>query len=50
MANYSRMYTKLFNKVSDAIHLLQTAQTETEEIYLSQEEPDIHILDNPDKD
>lgn len=47
MPQYKGMYTKLFNTITDAVNLLQTAQTETEEMYLSQEEPEIHVLDNP---
>ena len=34
----SMMYAKLFNAVTDAIHLLQEAQVETEEIFINQEE------------
>lgn len=49
MANYKRMYLKLFNNISNAITLLQTAQAETEEKYISQEDPAITVLDNPDK-
>lgn len=34
MADYQKMYLMLFNKINDAITLLQTAQTEAEEMYL----------------
>ncbi len=34
MADYEKMYTVLFNKVTDAIEQLQTAQQATEEIYI----------------
>ena len=46
----STMYAKLFNAVTDAIHLLQEAQAETEEIFISQEDaPVIQLrrVDNP---
>jgi len=32
----SMMYAKLFNSVTDAIQLLQAAQMETEEVFISQ--------------
>lgn len=44
MTDYSLMYKKLFNTVTDAIRILQTAQAETEEIYISQEEAKIVLL------
>ena len=46
----STMYAKLFNAVTDAIHLLQKAQIETEEMCISQENaPVIQLrrVDNP---
>lgn len=44
MPNYAEMYRKLFKAQSDAIALLQQAQQETEEIYISAPEPDIRVL------
>ena len=49
MADYNLMYKKLFNAVTDTIRILQTAQAETEEIYLSQEDAAIILL-RPDAD
>jgi len=37
MADFNAMYLKLFNAVTDAINILQTAQVETEEIYMKHE-------------
>ena len=39
MADYQRMYTELFNAVTDAIALLQQAQRAAEETYMSGGEP-----------
>lgn len=39
MSNYQKMYSVLFNAAIDAIVSLQKAQQETEELYLSEEEP-----------
>ncbi len=33
MADYRKMYSSLFNDVTDAISMLQRAQQKTEEIY-----------------
>jgi len=56
MADYQKMYAKLFNKVSDVICELQDIQRETEEIYINSGEPTLIVLDskqssddNPDK-
>ena len=35
MPDYKKMYFKLFNSVTDAIEILQKAQIETEEIYIT---------------
>ena len=50
MADYRKMYTKLFNTVTDTIQNLQAAQVETEEMFISQEEPNTTLLhpDNAD--
>ena len=45
MPDYKKMYTKLFNSVTDAIEILKQAQIETEEIYInSGEEEDKKVL------
>ena len=48
----SLMYSKLFNAVTDVINVLQKAQMETEEIFISQEDAQVIPLrrvDNPQK-
>ena len=52
MPDYAAMYKKLFNSQTDAIALLQKAQQETEEMYMSSPEPDIRVLHpkNPEGD
>lgn len=42
------MYNKLFNAVTDAIGILQKAQVETEELFISQEEPKAILLEGSD--
>jgi hypothetical protein len=42
--DYAKMYHKLFNAMTDAIEVLQQAQRETEEMYVSAKEPEIHLL------
>ena len=49
MADYKVMYTKLFNKVTDIINVLQAAQVETEGMYIDHE-PTIHTLIKPEAD
>ena len=44
MADYARMYRTLFNSQTEAIAILQKAQREAEEIYISAPEPDIRVL------
>jgi hypothetical protein len=34
MADYKKMYHKLFNAVTSAIEILQNAQLDTEEVYM----------------
>lgn len=43
MADYPKMYTTLFQAVTRAITILQEAQQETEEIYISSPETVISI-------
>ena len=40
MPDYKEMYLQLFNSVTDAIELLQKAQQDAEESYISQGEPE----------
>ena len=44
MANYHVMYQALFNKVTDAIHILQSAQLETEGMYTDHDPANIRLL------
>jgi len=46
MPDYKKMYFRLFNKVSDAIELLQQAQLEGEEAFISGDDTlPIELLD-----
>ena len=38
MDNYKELYYKLFNKITDIINQLQDIQTETEEIFILQQQ------------
>jgi len=38
MPDYQKMYTTLFNAVTDSIRLLQDAQREVEELYIQDEQ------------
>ena len=38
MADYKLMYINLFNHITDAIELLQSAQREAEECYIAEDE------------
>ena len=49
MVDFNKMYATLFNAVTDAINILQKAQAETEELYISQEDkPNLVLLKRPD--
>lgn len=37
MPDYQKLYTTLFNRISDVIEELQKAQQETEEMYISED-------------
>jgi hypothetical protein len=50
MPDYAVMYRKLFQSQTRAIEILQKAQQDTEEMYLSAPEPDIRLLDIGKKD
>lgn len=45
MPDYKYMYFKLFHATEDAINLLISAQQEAEEMYLSEPEPEIKLID-----
>ena len=49
MADYAKMYTELFRAATKAIKILQDAQQETEEIYISDDDPVLTLL-SPDSD
>lgn len=49
MADYQKMYTTLFNKVSDVIEELQDVQCQTENLYIESPEPEIVVL-TPEND
>ena len=42
--NYKEMYFMLFQSATQAITILQEAQRQTEEMYLSAEQPDMKML------
>lgn len=44
MPDYATMYRRLFQSQTKAIDLLQRAQQETEEMYISAPEPELFIL------
>lgn len=50
MPDYKNMYLKLFRSQTEAIALLQKAQQETEEMYISSEPVNIRILPSADND
>ncbi len=50
MADFAAMYRKLFNSQTQAIELLQKAQQDTEEMYMSAPEPDIRFFDKGKQD
>lgn len=57
MANYARMYRRLFNAQTDAIRLqeqslmiLRKAQQDTEEMYVESPDADIRLLDTSNRD
>lgn len=52
MPDYAKLYHRIFNSVTDAIVILQNAQQETEELFVSSPAPDIRVLEtkSPDED
>lgn len=45
MPDYAAMYKRLFRSQTEAITILQKAQQDTEEMYISSPEPDIRVLE-----
>ncbi len=50
MPDYKTMYFELFNKVSDAVNILQIAQQEGENSFIEGEDAKIVLIDNTDND
>ena len=44
MADFNSMYKELFNAVTDAVNILQQAQVDTEEMYISHEPIPIKLV------
>lgn len=49
MPDYQEMYQTLFRAATQAITVLQQAQQQTEDMYISAEPPDIRALDSKRK-
>ena len=45
MADYQKLYYELFHAMTDAIAILQKAQQDAEELYISAEEPELQVVD-----
>ena len=45
MPDYAAMYKRLFQSQTKAIRILQEAQQDTEEMYISAPDPEIRVLD-----
>ena len=45
MPDCAAMYKRLFRSQTEAIAILQKAQQDTEEMYISSPEPDIRVLE-----
>jgi len=45
MPDYAAMYKRLFQSQTQAIEILQKAQQDTEEMYISAPNPEIRVLD-----
>jgi len=57
MPDYKEMYIALFRSITKAVTILQEAQQQTEEMYISEQQPDVRVLDihrsenvHPDKE
>ena len=49
MPDYKEMYLKLFRASEKAVNLLIAAQQECEEMYLSAPEPELKIVELPER-
>ncbi len=47
MADYQKMYSTLFNEITDVIEKLKQAQQKTEDIYIEEGEKDSIIIIKP---
>ena len=47
MPNYEAMYKRLFRSTTDAISILQKAQQDSEEIFISTTETILRVFDAP---
>lgn len=45
MPDYMKMYKRLFHSQTQAIEILQKAQQDTEEMYISAPDPEIRVLE-----
>ena len=50
MPDYKSIYLQLFNRITDAINILQKAQQEGEKAYIESEDTPIIVLDNEHDD
>ena len=50
MADYKEMYLKLFRATTEAIAILQRVQQETEDLYISEEEPKLVVFPLPEEE
>lgn len=50
MPDYRAMYYQLFNKITDAINILQEAQTDSEEAFIESRDATLILLDEEDKE
>ncbi len=50
MADFAKMYRTLFNSQTDAISILQQAQKQSEEMYLSASDPEIRLHEPAEED
>lgn len=50
MADYKKMYVRLFRAVTQSIELLQEAQQDCEELYLSASEPELSVFPGAARD
>lgn len=47
MVDYAAMYQHIFNAITSAVEILQQAQLDTEEMYISAPDLDIRVLKLP---